>query len=282
MTAPLLRPTTPVLAVALLVAAAAFTPLAAQAPTDAAIYESYRAWVTRQPQPAPADLLARYRAVLIEQGTSAAEADRRIRIIQEQGRRLEIERWNRILTSPTPGFNVKPNAFLVRVTTGMKPGRALDVGMGQGRNAIYLAQQGWEVTGFDPAEKAVAAAQATAASLGVKLTTSTVDDETFDFGREQWDLILLSYVGVRNLVPRVHASLRPGGVVVVEAFHRDATRNASIGGGVVFDSNELLKMFDGLRILVYEDAEAMGDFGQQQTTRVVRLLAMKPSPAAAR
>jgi len=57
--------------------------------------------------------------------------------------------------------------------------------MGQGRNALYLAQQGWEVTGFDPAEKAVAAANAEAGRLGLKLTTLTVGDEELDFGKGQ-------------------------------------------------------------------------------------------------
>lgn len=47
------------------------------------------------------------------------------------------------------GFNLKPNRLLVETVKEIKPGHALDVGMGQGRNAIYLAQQGWEVTGIE-------------------------------------------------------------------------------------------------------------------------------------
>ena len=120
--------------------------------------------------------------------------------------------------------------------------------MGQGRNAIYLAQNGWTVTGFDPAGRAVAAALDEAKRLGVRIDAQVKDDEEFDWGTARWDLIVLSYVGGRNLVTRVVTSLRPGGVVVVEAFHRDATKNASIGGGVAFDSNELLHLFDGLRV----------------------------------
>src|SRR5262245_27594799 len=51
------------------------------------------------------------------------------------------------------GFNLKPNRLLVEAVKDLKPGLALDVGMGQGRNALYLAQQGWEVTGIDLAEE---------------------------------------------------------------------------------------------------------------------------------
>jgi 2-polyprenyl-3-methyl-5-hydroxy-6-metoxy-1,4-benzoquinol methylase len=80
-----------------------------------------------------------------------------------------------------------------------KAGTALDVGMGQGRNAIWLAQQGWDVTGFDPAEKAVALAQETAKMLGVRLETEIKGMEDFDFGERRWDLILFSYVGAREM-----------------------------------------------------------------------------------
>ena len=242
---------------------------------EAQIYERYRAWVTRQPPGgSPKELLDRYRQVLAGEGMAPADVDRHLRVIAEQGRDLEIERWNRILTSEKPNFNVLPNQFLVDRTKGLKPGRALDVGMGQGRNALFLAQQGWEVTGFDPAGKAVAAAEAQAKALGVKLTTQVARDDQFEFGADRWDLIVLSYVSLRHLLPQVRQALAPGGFVIVEAFHRDATKAASIGGGVVFDSNELLRLFDGFRIVHYEDADATGDFGKQMT-RVVRLFAQK-------
>lgn len=255
-----------------------FSGVAAQPSTgDQPIYEAFRAWLTRLPprtQDQP-DALTQYREVLRSQGLTPAEVDRRIKIIDEQGQRLEIERWNQILTNPNPTFNTEPNAFLVRMARNRTPGTALDVGMGQGRNAIYLAQQGWRVTGFDPAERAVAAAQEQARRLGIRLDAEVADDEHFDWGRDRWDLIVLSYVGAREYIKRVMESLRPGGMVVVEAFHRDATKNASIGGGVVFDNNELLHLFDGFRVIHYEDAEAAGDFGARRTSRVVRLAAEK-------
>jgi SAM-dependent methyltransferase len=244
---------------------------------DAAAYEKFRSWAGLQPreaQEAP-DLLERYRVKLLAEGEPTEAVDQQLRVIREHGQRLEVERWNRILTAPTPKFNTKPNAFLVEMIKGVPPGKALDVGMGQGRNALYLAQQGWDATGFDPADKAVAAAKAEAARLGLKLTTQTVGDEEFDFGKERWDLVVLSYVSLRHLVPRVYDSLKPGGRVVIEGFHRDATKTTPIGGGVVFDTNELLTLFSKLRILRYEDVQSVGDFGLRET-RVVRLCAEKP------
>jgi len=85
----------------------------------------------------------------------------------------------------------------------------------------------------------------------------------------------LSYVTLRHLIGQVHESLKPGGLVVVEAFHRDATKTTPIGGGVVYDTNELLKLFEQFRVVRYEDTEATGDFGLQKT-RLVRLCAQKP------
>jgi SAM-dependent methyltransferase len=251
------------------------TPISGQGP-EVQIYEKFRAWTTQQPSSGrDPGLLERYRAVLTDEGLSAAEVERHLRVIKEQGQQLEIERWNRILTARTPTFNTQPNAFLVEMTKRLTPGKALDVGMGQGRNAVYLAQMGWEVTGFDPADQAVAAAQDQARRQGVKLTTLVLRDDQFDFGTEQWDLIVLSYVGVRRVVSRVYEALRPGGFVVVEGFHRDAAKTAAIGGGVVFDTNELLHLFDRLRIVRYEDSEGIGDFGLRHT-RLVRLCAQKP------
>ena len=89
----------------------------------------------------------------------------------------------------------------------------------------------------------MAAAQAQASKLGVKLTALAVGDERFDFGKDQWDLVVLSYVGLRHLIPRIHDSLKPGGIVMVEAFHRDSLRTID-RPGVLYDTNELLRLFE--------------------------------------
>jgi SAM-dependent methyltransferase len=242
-------------------------------------YEAFRTWIMSQPaELRRADdevVFGKYAEDLRAHGQSNKEAAATIQMLRRLGDRAEIERWNRILTSPKPMFSTAPNAFLVAVTKRMKPGRSLDVGMGQGRNTIYLAQQGWESVGFDPADRAVAAAQEQAARLGVKIITSVARAEDFDWGDSKWDLIVLSYVGARELVANVTRALRPGGMVVIEGFHRDATKAHPIGAAVVFDTNELLQLFAGLRVVRYEDTGAVGDFGLEET-RVVRLAAIKP------
>src|ERR1041384_1065349 len=68
------------------------------------------------------------------------------------------QRFNKLYAGPSSLFSATPNAFLARIVSGVKPGRALDVAMGQGRNSVFLATQGWEVTGYDIADTGLEAA----------------------------------------------------------------------------------------------------------------------------
>ena len=249
----------------------------ASLPSDQRAYERFRFWVTQLPPDQQRDpTLTRYRAYLKARGFSDGEADSQLKLVQTQGERAEVERWNRILTATNPAFNIKPNAFLVEMAKGRKPGAALDVGMGQGRNTIWLAQQGWDVTGFDPAEKAVALAQETGRKLGVHFKSEVKGMEDFDFGERRWDMIVLSYVGGREMTAVLERALKPSGVLVIEGFHRDATKGRSIGGGVVFDTGELPRLYPQLRVVRYEEPMANADFGQQEKVRLVRYCAERP------
>jgi 2-polyprenyl-3-methyl-5-hydroxy-6-metoxy-1,4-benzoquinol methylase len=249
----------------------------ASLPADQRAYERYRYWVTTlTPGEQRSDNLdRRYREYLKSRGFSEADANAQIKIVEAESRRLEVERWNRILTAEKPAFNTNPNEFLVQMVQGRRSGAALDVGMGQGRNAIWLAQQGWDVTGFDPAEKAVAVAQQTARKLRLAIKTEIKGMEDFEFGERRWDLILLSYVGGREMTAALQRALKPGGILVIEGFHRDATRDRPIGGSVVFDTGELPKLYPELRVIRYEEPVATADFGLQNV-RLVRYCAERP------
>ncbi len=246
-------------------------------PPDQRTYERFRFWLTSLPadEQQSSNLDARYREYLKTRGFSEADADAQIKVVEAQSRRLEAERWNRILTAEKPAFNTKPNEFLMEMAKGRKPGTALDVGMGQGRNAIWLAQQGWDVTGFDPADKAVALAQETAKKLGVQLKTEIKGAEDFDFGDSRWDLILVSYAGGREMQVALQKALKPGGILIIEGFHRDATKGRSIGGSVVFDTGELPKLYSDLRVVRYEEPVRKADFGPGEV-RVVRYCGQRP------
>lgn len=175
-------------------------------------------------------------------------------------------------------FNPAPNAFLVDVMKGLKPGRALDVGMGQGRNAIFLAQQGWSVTGVDISDEGIRLAKEQAQKLGLRIDAVNAPIESFDFGQGKWDLIVFCYLDPRPYASKVVAALRPGGVVVVEGFH-SRTRKTRLAAGW-FEDNELLRVFPSLRVLRYEDVLAKQDWGFQmiEPNRLVRFAGAVPAP----
>ena len=253
-------------AAVLLVAACAI--LRAQAP-EYDFYPEFRRWVQSRGlgggRAAADRVWEEYRAKLTAEGVPAAEIDRRLTLLKTRRQDLENDFWNRFFTVDKPSFNTAPNAFLVSVVEQRKPGKALDVGMGEGRNALYLAKLGWDVTGFDPADKAVALAQQRADTLKLKVRTVVAADTAFEFGKEQWDLILFSWVSPAMMAQRAIDALRPGGIVVVEA------------GGMWFPQNGLLELFEPLRVLHYTDDRAVSDFFDRAEMRVVRLLAEKPA-----
>ena len=179
------------------------------------------------------------------------------------------EYWDRAYSLP-PNFNTAPNEFLINVMKGISPGRGLDIGMGQGRNAVYLAKLGWEVTGFDISEHGMELARKSAAAAGVKITTINSTLENFDYGVGQWDLIVGTYVGINWLEAAVK-SLKPGGFLVIEGYahHPQAPPSSS------FKPNELLKLCidQKLHILRYEDVKAEPDW--LKLDGVVRIFARK-------
>jgi SAM-dependent methyltransferase len=173
-------------------------------------------------------------------------------------------------------FNPAPSAFLGEVVRSLKPGKALDVGMGQGRNSIFLAQQGWSVTGLDLSNEGIRQARAEAGKLNLDIETINAPIESFDFGSEKWDLIVFCYLDPRAYAAKVVAALRPGGVVVVEGLHRRTQKTRLVSGW--FDDNELLSVFKTLRVLRYEDVLAKQDWGFQmiEPNRLVRFAAARP------
>jgi len=175
-------------------------------------------------------------------------------------------------------YNPAPNAFLIEVARGLKPGRALDVGMGQGRNAIYLAQQGWKVTGVDISDEGIRQAKVQARKLRVPLDAVLSPIESYDFGREQWDLILFCYLDPRPYAEMVLAALKPGGAVIVEGLHKRTSKTRLTPGW--FEDNELLRLFPTLRVLRYDDILAKQDWGFQmiEPNRLVRFAAVRPTP----
>ena len=106
----------------------------------------------------------------------------------------EAERWNEVYAREGHLFTKAPNAFLVEVAETLPPGRALDIGMGQGRNAIWLAERGWDVTGLDISGEGVRQARAFPGVVRRVIRVVEQPAEEFAMGEGEWDLVAGIYV----------------------------------------------------------------------------------------
>lgn len=179
--------------------------------------------------------------------------------------------WDAVYAKGT-GFTKAPNALLMSSVAGVKPGLALDVGMGQGRNALGLARAGWKVTGFDPSTEGVRQAKEQADTEHLSLEAVVAGDETFDFGTAKYDLVALIYVGGADIAPKVAASLKPGGLVVVEFFEYDPAAKFNVPGS--FKPGELETLFPGFDVLRSEAVEDKADWSLRQN-KLIRFVAKK-------
>jgi SAM-dependent methyltransferase len=178
----------------------------------------------------------------------------------------------------TDGFlSTEPSALVVETVKGLSPGTALDAGMGQGRNAVYLAQQGWKVTGFDLSGEAIKAATANASQAGVQIDAVKASYAEFDFGPARWDLIVMTFawapVDDPAFVSRLKTSLRPNGRVVFEHFLDDAGRPRPAAMHAL-KPGQLRELFSGFRLDRYEELVDLGDWGGPDT-QLVRMVAAK-------
>jgi len=187
----------------------------------------------------------------------------------------ERDRWNEIFDQGI-GFNLKPNQLLVDTLKGKKAsGTALDLLMGQGRNALYMAAQGWKTTGVDISDEGIRQAKAEAAKQKLRLEALLADVDYYDLGKNKWDVITLIYAGDdAKLVERARAALKKGGLFICEYFHSDSEIGRSGAGG--WDTGELAALFkDGFDIVKDEVVEDNADWAGMRKTKLVRFVARK-------
>src|SRR5438876_136924 len=212
--------------------------------SEEGVWKDFTNWLQRQPPNSkPGDLIHSYRENLLKQGIPDNEARRRMGVVSNSifTRRKGVELlWDKVYAGTNPIFIQSPSAVVMNAIEGRKPGKALDVGMGQGRNSVYLAAQGWDVTGFDPSGQGVRIARSNVDKAGVKIRALVARDDEFQYGEDHWDIIVITYV--RDLTKEDAAqfwkALRPGGIVVYE---NGADAN-----------NSVLRAFLGYQIIRFE------------------------------
>lgn len=149
----------------------------------------------------------------------------------------------------------KPSRFLVDNVELLPRGRVLDIAMGKGRNAVYLAALGFEVEGVDISNESVNIALEWAQKSGVDITARVADLEGEYFVEEgAYDVIICFNYLHRPLIPQIKKGLRMGGVIVYETFIVDQARYGKPRNpDYLLKHNELLEMFRDFRCLFYRE-----------------------------
>lgn len=131
--------------------------------------------------------------------------------------------WDERYASDDYRFGTRPNRFLVDCVAGLSPAKALALGEGEGRNAVFLAGLGFDVTAVDQSAVGLAKARRLAEMNGVRLHTITADLNDFLIQPAAWNLIINFFCHLPSaqrapLHQRVTAGLVPGGAYVYEVF----------------------------------------------------------------
>ena len=177
------------------------------------------------------------------------------------------DRWDNKYDTEGYLFGVKPAPFLVENIHLLPKGKVLDIAMGEGRNVVYLATQGFEVVGLDISAKGLIKAHRLAEKHNVTIETRVVDLEGFTLESNTYDVILCTYYMQRDLFKQFQSALKPGGMIVVETYNVDYLKYARFSRKWALDTNELLDIFKDMRVIRYQDY----DDGKEAYSSIIAL-----------
>ena len=194
--------------------------------------------------------------------------------------------WNDRYGSEAYYYGKEPNAFFATQLKMAKPGNILLPGEGEGRNAVYAALKGWSVDAFDQSEAGRQKAFSLAQERGVQINYDVCQTEDFLFKPDHYDVAALIYFHVdgparENLHQQVYKSLKPGGTLFLEAFHKEQM-NYNTGGPksvqMLFDEALLSSDFALLETVLLEKQIIIlneGSFHQGEAS-IMRFVGIKP------
>ena len=172
---------------------------------------------------------------------------------------MDKEQWEEKYRSNPIGQIPDPAALLRNNTRLFSGGTALDMAMGMGQNAVFLASHGYDVTGVDRSAGAVTLAQEHADKNGVSLRAVAQDMATFGIDENSYDMIVAFYFLERSLFPEIKKGLKKNGLVFFETY---TAAQAGLGGpknpDFLLKPNELLCAFLDFFIVFYHERTSGG------------------------
>ena len=132
---------------------------------------------------------------------------------------MDREQWNKRYKAKPLVWRKNPNETVVAEVSSLRPGRALDLGTGEGRNAIWLSEQGWDVTGVDFSDVGLAKARQLATANRTSVRWALHDVTTFQPTAASYDLVLICYLQLpvterRCVLACARTALRAAGTLV--------------------------------------------------------------------
>jgi SAM-dependent methyltransferase len=154
---------------------------------------------------------------------------------------MRSEDWDRRYAEKELVWSAGPNRFLAAEAADLTPGRALDLACGEGRNALWLAERGWQVTAVDFSRVAVEKGRRIAAERGVDVEFVVADLLEYEPAAAAYDLTIVFYLQLAadelsTVLARAAAALAPGGTFLLVGHD---LRNLTEGHGGPQDASVL-------------------------------------------
>ena len=166
------------------------------------------------------------------------------------------EKWNTKYDGDSYITGKEPCEWLKSHTEFLiKGGKALDIAAGEGRNSVFAASLGYEVVSMDISEIALKKAQRLANEKNVTITTLSTDLDNSSLPENEYDLVLCFNFLERKLFQEIRKTLKSGGILFYETFSVDYLKYSSFKKEWVLEQNELLEVFNDLRILRYQEVD---------------------------
>lgn len=199
---------------------------------------------------------------------------------------MNEEFWNERYKTNATVYGHQPNTFFKEQLMKLQPGKLLLPAEGEGRNALFAASIGWKVTAFDFSVEAKNKAIEAATANHLTIDYTTEDIKTIILPENTYDVIGLIYVHMEPVTRETFhkkclKALRPGGVLILEAFSKNQIKNTSGGPkdvSMLHSMETLRKEFDGLQISLCKEENTFLDEGKFHSgiADVVRFVATKP------
>jgi SAM-dependent methyltransferase len=193
--------------------------------------------------------------------------------------------WDARYSEKNFAYGISPNAFFKESLDLLKPGNALFLGEGEGRNAVYAAKLGWSVDAVDFSIYAKNKAISLAVNNNVKINYDVFDLRDYNFKKNYYDLVVMIFLHLPpDLIRKVFNdsvnSLKQNGKIIIEAFSKKHINNDSGGPksiDLLYSENDFLKLFNELKVESIKSKTIALDEGEHHkgTADVVRFVGVK-------